>query len=446
MKKIRLSPIEKVKTAVIAVLTVTMLALAAFYIGGSQFYTGGAAINSGEMPSGAVAAGENAPNLKSVYEQGLLRASFAGIRFDEHGGGSYSTEPAANNLLDFSLDGIHTLLSYSAKISQSSKEDFEAATDGGRFICISLISPLPYQIIYALSGEYVAPASYENAISADTLMIVFDRNCNASLYMRDGEKYYVSFGEYTYDDAELAVMASDSRLYGFEIANGIPISETSPLAQTISVKSPELCSYDELALLLDALEYTGNETVTLATTESYSIVAPHGVLSASSDRILYTAENEGGIPISSFHGSSKSELDIDINDILLASVSLAQKICKTFEQSTYNMYLDGFYHGDDTYTIVFGATEDGIPLSGEKYPHLVRLTVSGGRFKSIDTRLILIEKSGLPFSPFSSAWEYRHAAKSASVSSIGLRYNIDEIPLTEQNAAWYYTGERQGAR
>ena len=265
MDKIRHSPIEKVKTVIIATLTVTMLALAAFYIGGSQVYTGGAAINAGDMPSGAVAAGENAPKSQAIYEKELLKTSFAGIRFDGIGGGAYPTEPAASDLVDFSLEGIHALLSSSAKISQSGKEEFEAATSSDRFICISLISPLPYQIVYALSGEYSSPASYENAISVETLMIAFDENCNATLYMRDGEEYYVSIGEHTYDDAELAVIASDSRLHGFEVANGIPISESSPLVQAISLNEPKLCDYEELDVLLDVLEDTGKETSTLAT-------------------------------------------------------------------------------------------------------------------------------------------------------------------------------------
>ena len=103
MEKIKLSPIEKAKTAVIAILTVTMLALAALYIGGSQFYTGGAASNVGEMPSGAVTVGETAPKFTAVYEKELLKASFAGIQFNGEGGGAYACEPAASDLLNFSL-------------------------------------------------------------------------------------------------------------------------------------------------------------------------------------------------------------------------------------------------------------------------------------------------------------------------------------------------------
>ena len=161
------------------------------------------------------------------------------------------------------------------------------------------------------------------------------------------------------------------------------------------------------------------------------------------EQILYTAETEGGIQLSSFLGNSKSELDLDVHDVLVATVSLAEKLCNTFPQSTQDMYVDGFYQSDDTYTVVFGVAEGGIPLGGEKHPYLMRVTVSGGRFKSIDTRLLTVEKSGLQFSPFSSAWEYRHAAKNAAVHSIGLRYNIDSLPISELIAAWYYTGERQ---
>lgn len=442
MEKIKQKPIETVKTVIIAILTVSMLALAAVYIGGSQFAKGSAAITAKDLSAGAVAVGESAPNQVSVYEKNLLRVSYIGIRYGDMGGGAYATEQAADDLLSFSLDGLHALLSSTAKMREATADEWEQAINKSRYICLSLLSPLPYQIIYALSGEYLAALGSSNAVSPETLMLSFDEWGKTSLYMRDGDKYYLSEADFTVKPAELVAMASDSRLYDFEVTDGIPVSESSPLVQTLSLSVPETTDSDKIYELLTLFGYSATDAQPMATANTVNIVAPHGNLLISESKIVYTAASEGGIPITAYLDNSKSELDIDMQDVLLASVSLTESLCTVTSSDKLNVYLEGFYRKDDVYTAVFGALDSGIPISGDTYPHLAKITVQSGRLSSVEFLPLTAEKSGYSFSPFSSAWEYRYASKNAKITSIGLRYNVSVLPASGLGAAWYYTGER----
>lgn len=449
MDKIRQKPIEKLKTVIIAFLTVTMLALAALYIGGSQFSQNSAAINSVDMPNGAVAAGDDAPLQTSVYEKNLLAVSFIGIRYGSLGGGSYMTEQAARDLFEFTTEPLHALLSSSAAVSEVGAKEFADAVSKNRYICLSLVSALPYQIVYALSGEYIAPLGSETAINPETLLISFDEEGNATLYMREKETYYAAVGDCTLSLSELSAMASDSRLYDFEIKDGMALSENAPLVQTLSLLQPDILEGGELQKVLSLLDYGGIEGQPSAASDMYTVVAPHGNLHIGDGKIIYTATDEGGIGISSFLDIEKSELDIALYDILLSSVSLVEELRESVGKaggSTLDVYLDGFYQNDDVYTIIFGVAESSVPLSGSGFPYLAKITVQGGKFKSVEFNFISAERSGYALSPFSSAWEYRHASKTANVSSISLRYYIDALPLSELSAAWYFTGERTVAK
>ena len=121
MEIIKAKPIEVFKNIIIALLTASMLVLAGLYIGGSQFATDNAAINTVDMPDGAVALGNDAPKTVAIYEKDLLSISFAAI--DYHGGGgAYGTMAAARDLFAFAKEPIHELLSSGAKISKSSED------------------------------------------------------------------------------------------------------------------------------------------------------------------------------------------------------------------------------------------------------------------------------------------------------------------------------------
>ena len=445
MEKIKQKPIEKIKTVVIATLTFTMLALAALYIGGSQFSQSNAAINALDMPNGAVPAGEDAPLQTSVYEKNLLAVSFIGIRCGALGGGAHGCETAASDLFEFACEPLHTLLSSKSTVKEIAKEEFDAGA-GERYICVSLVSPLPYQVVYALSGEYGAPFGSERAISPQFLLLSFDEDGTAALYMRDGESYYKATGDCTLSPAELAAMASDTRLHSFEITDGIPLTDSAPLVQVLSLSDVEALYGGELQSVLSLLGYDSTPSQPLTASSTFTTVAPHGTLEVGGGKVVYTASDEGGIGISSFLDIAKSELDISLYDVLLSSVTLVEKLQKAAGEaggSMLEVYLDGFYQNEDSYTIIFGIAESAVPISGDALSHLAKITVQSGKFKSIEFSLITAERSGYQVSPFSSAWEYGYASKSARVSSMGLRYRVDSLPANEIDVAWYFT--REGA-
>ncbi|MBQ8836289.1 MAG: hypothetical protein IJ002_02115 [Clostridia bacterium] len=441
MEKIKQKPIEKIKTVIIAVLIVTMLALACLYIGGAQFSGAGAAINAQDMPLGAVPAGEDAPKQTAVYEKNLLSFSFIGIRCGENGGGAYATEQAARDLFEIALEPLHALLSSSSTVEKIDSEQFESAAAGEKYICISLTSALPYQIIYALSGEYSAPFGSDRAISPSTLLISFDEGGNASLYMRTKDACYKSAGNCTFSLSELSAMASDARLYDFELSDGVAYSETVPMARTLTLSRSDTLANGALESILSLLDFGTSGTQPMAMADIYTAVAPHGNLHIGDGKVVYTAASEGGISLSSFLSAAKSDLDISLYDVLLSSVSLVESLSRAV-QNPLDIYIDGFYRSDDVYTIVFGASENTVPLSGDAFPYLAKVTAEGGKLKSAEFYMLSADRSNYSVSPFSSAWEYRHASKSAKITTMGLRYHVDKLPANELAAAWYCTGER----
>ena len=207
MEKIKAKPIEIFKNIIIAILTVTMLLLAGLYIGGSQFMSNRGAINTVDMPNSSVTVGTDAPERSSLYKKDLLAVSYAAISCSG-GGGAYGNEPAARDLFDFAAEPIHSLLGSSATIEKTTKSAFENALSNGRYIFFSLAAPLPYQVIYALSGEYLAPAGNDEAISSDTLLLSFSTDGKTALYLKNGEKYYLASADYRISLAEAAAMAN----------------------------------------------------------------------------------------------------------------------------------------------------------------------------------------------------------------------------------------------
>ncbi|MBQ5390415.1 MAG: hypothetical protein IIU58_05860, partial [Clostridia bacterium] len=357
MEKVKITLFERVKTILITCLTLTMLLLAGIYIGGAQFSGGSTAIRTADLPSGAVALGKDAPNHLPIYQKELLPVSFAGIRYGGEGGGTYGTEQAASALFDFAAAPIHASLGKGASLTEISADDYAAAFQGN-FIFLDLLSPLPYQMLYALTGEYVAPAGSDTAINADRLLLVCADNEKILLYLSDGKRFYAANGNVSLKHAELSAMANDSRLFDFSVTpSGIAICAGSPHAAelTLLASAPDAAQYAGILTLLGYNPDAGIATV--ADSVSIQAVAPHGTLHISDTALTYTAARDSGIPISDFLEIAKSELDIDMYDILQASVSLAEQlraIAPLAFGGEGKLHLRGFYREDDTFTVELG--------------------------------------------------------------------------------------------
>lgn len=445
MKKIKQKPFENFKTVLIVLLVITMLILASFYIGGTQFLTSNSALNAQDMPVGSVEAGGEIPDSVTVYEKNLLLMSYIGVRCEGVGGGAYGSELAADDLFEFAREPLHYLLSSSVNVQKSSAEEFEEALSGDRYICIEFVSALPYQILYSLTGEYNAPFGSDSAINPKTVLISVDADGKATLYMYCEDEVYSAKSDYILRPSELLAMASDSRLGSFFVADGIMLSESAPLVQTLSMSKAIINDINELNGLLSLLDYDSLDGDKVSQNR-YTFVAPHGTLSLRYGKLSYIAGSESGIPMSLFLDSSKSDLDMDINDVLLSTVSLTEQMRAAASGamgSTLDVYLDGFYRKDDVYTVEFVFCEDGIPVFGEGLNCFAKVMVQGGRLKELDVNLVSAEKSGYTYSPFSSAWEYRYALTGAEIESVCLRYDIVSLPCDGLGASWYYTGERK---
>lgn len=436
MKNYQHSFARKLQTIAAVILTLSMLLLAGIYISGSQRTSGGVAINNQLLPDGWVAVGDTPVIGKAVYEKGLMPVSFAAIDLGGKGGGAYGNEAVAKALLDFSLESVHSCLSGGAAIEAVTAEEFGAALETN-YIFLDLLTSLPYQMIYALSGEYISVAGSENAVSADRLVLSFLEGTKAMLFLSDGESFYKSNTAADIRYFEIYALANDSRLGSAVISSiGIPHSSVSPMISSITVTAQSEIAADKREKILDMF---GFDTETTADSTA-AAVAPHGSMRITPSNAVYIASQDSGIEVSDFLEEAKEALDIGIYDILLASVEFCERLRDMMpEISGGELYLSGFYRDGDTYTITVNLASESVALGGEGYPHFARFTVQGGRFKSIRVSLLQIEKNSYSDTCFPSEWQYAHASKTHTLRTLRLVYNIGLVTPGEIQSAWYFT-------
>lgn len=449
MEKVKHRALERIKTILITLLTVSMLVLAVIYIGGARFSAGSTAIKTAPLPEGAVALGEDAPTTLPIYQKGLLPVSFAGIRYGGEGGGAYGTEQAATALLEFAAEPIHLCLSQGSALTSVSAADYAAAAEGN-FICLNFLSALPYQMLYALTGEGTTAAGSDTAISADRVLLSFTASGKTTVYLSDGTSFYAADSGITVKPSELAAMANDSRLADFSVTeNGIALSTAAPYAPKISLDAASLdaTQYAEVLTLLGYKPEAGISAASVSDDDfTGTAVAPHGTVRASSHGLTYTAARDSGIAISDFLDIAKSELDIDMYDILQASISLAEQL-RAIAPATLGgegkLFLRGFYREEDnTFTVLLGLYTDGIEIRGDTYPYFAKIEVQNGMFVSLHFRFAVLTKNSYSGALFPSLWQYNYAAKNASVRTLRLCYRTEELPAENLDPSWYFTGEK----
>lgn len=446
MEKVKHSVPERIKTILITLLTLSMLVLAVIYIGGARFSAGSTAIKAADLPEGTVPLGQDAPTKQPIYAKELLPVSYAGIRYGSDGGGAYGTEQAAMALLDFAAEPIHACLSHGAAITAVTAADYAAAAKEN-FICLNFLSPLPYQMLYALTGEMSAAAGSDTAISADRVLLSFTASGKATLYLSDGTSFYAADAGITVKPSELAAMAHDSRLTDFSVTeNGIAVSAASPHASKLSLSAASLDAV-QYAEVLTLLGYKSEAGISAVSDDAFTgtAVAPHGTMHTEPGILTYTAARDSGIAISDFLDTAKSELDIDMYDILTASIALAEQLRAITPEALGGegkLYLEGFYREDDTFTVLLGLYTDGIRIGGNAYPYFAKLTVQNGMFKGMDLRFVSLTKNSYTGTLFPSLWQYNYAVKSAAVNTLHLCYRAEELPAESLDASWYFTGEK----
>lgn len=435
----RRSPLRNIMTVAVVFLTAVMLFLAAFYIGVTQFSRGGAAISLDEMPSGNVSVGSSYTENTPVYKKGLLPVSYAAILFGGKGGGVNGSEDAAKAVFDFAAEPIHASLSSEATFEKISENEFMSATYGDHLF-LDFLSALPYQILYALTGEYASAARSEDAISIDRIILSFPKSDSAKLFFSDGESFYTSDKLCYVNRLEALALAGDSRLSAFELnAHGVPSSSATPMLSQISAYLPAAFSSGETEKLFSLFGYDETRA------QVAEAVAPHGTMRLTDVGLVFSGAAEGGLPVSDFLPSPKNALDITVYDVLIGSVALTESITDAAESALSGAmpFLKGFYRDGDTYTVIFGATCDSVEIRGETYPFFAKITVKGGRFADVFINFLAVEKVGHPLPVFHSEWQYAHASESADLNSLRLSYNLSLLPTKELSPAWYFTKNTQ---
>lgn len=439
--KIKKSFGRRFATFLTVILTVSMLLLAAIYIGGTQFAAEGSAISLEKNPDGTVSVGGTYGENTPVYEKGLLPVSFAAIMYGGRGGGAYGGEDSAKALLEFASKLLHTCLEAGAQFREINKDAFLSATYGD-FLYLDFLSSLPYQMLYALTGENTSAARNDDALNIDRAILVFQAGATAMLCFSDGERFFTSDIAAEVNHSELSSLAGDSRLSPFTINEyGVPTSTATAMLPYLSLNAEANFTEEEISKIYSLLGYT------YSTQSAYdSAVATHGTLRVTPTRLVFSASKDGGISVSDFLADEKNLLDVGIYDILLSSVALCEGLTASSEQilSGADLFLESFYREDDVYTLIFGACSDSVKIHGTAYPHFAKITVQGGRFRSIEIRFLRSVKDSFSYPLFSSAWQYSHASESATVYTLRPMYRVSLLPSKEVQPAWFFTGEKTG--
>ncbi len=441
MEKIKQKPLETVKNIIISILTLSMLLLSVAYIGGSQFFKRKAAIVSEDMPTGSAKVGNALTSASDIYKKNLLCVSYAAIRYGEKGGGAHGGEAAAKALFDFALEHIHSMLSSSSTLIEASSSN--AVTDKN-YIYISLASSLPYQVIYTLSGEYIGAAQSDLPIDADKLILTFDANGEATLYLSNGISTYTSSATSSISLPEAAALSGDSRLSDFFLTeNLIAVSKSQSSASRLTLSADAALTKEQRDAILSCLGYNPESIKsTAAENEYFSTVSPLGTLDISSTAICYTAASDNGIPLSKFMPQSKDAASIGFYDILIASVNLVETIKDTAPQNlggSLSLYLHGIYRESDIYTVVLGLFDGSASIMGEAYPYFAKLTVRDGMLWGLDMRFLKAQRSGYMSTLFPAEWNYLHAITKAPLLSFKLVYDLPSLPMEEIIPEWHYT-------
>lgn len=431
---------EKFKTAVVALLLLLMLLFAVFFIGRSQFSDGGAASSRISLPAGAIKTGEEPHKQTVLYDRGLLLAEFAAVSFDGMRGGAFGSD-VPETIFAFAKPLIHEALSSGATLAETSVSTLEEATDGN-FICLRLPSALPYQVIYALTGEAERAAAADTAVSASFLLLSFDDAGAGRLYLADGEVCFVSDAALSTRPAALSQLAENEALGDFRFfENLLPVCDSPVPAFPISVSdgASRQLTEDVGDRLLYLFGFNPDRNDALAA----EVVEPHGSFLIDDACIRYTASSDGGISATKLLSGGKDESEIDIYDLLDAAVNLLDRVNAPDPASfggAATIFLKGVYKDGDSYKIVFGMAYDGIEIAGDAVPYFAVLSAKNGAFSAVEVRRLHVARGALRRTLFPSAWQYAHASRYAGeggLHNLRLLYSVDALPNEECVASWY---------
>lgn len=431
---------EKCKTAFLCLLIVLMLAAAGIYIGGAQFSHSGAADVRTPLPSGAVPVGADAPDSRSLAESGLLAPEAVVVSAAGQVAGAFADDiPEAATALAYPL--IHAALGGDATLTETTRETVLAAA-AGNYLFLRLRDALPYQLLYALTGDVEKAASAALACSADALLLAFDADGTGRLYLVSEDTCFVSDKPLSARTDALTMLVNDGKMADATLTRQlVPLGSAPHTAFPITVEQGEAhpLSAEAWRALLMLFDFNPDRYRTAAQT----VVEPHGSLSVSAVRADFTASQDGGIPIASFLETGKDARDIDIYDILTAASAVVRRL-RDIDADNFGgdatPYLKSFCREENGYTLTFGLCYDGIALAGEGVAPFLTLTASGGMFTAATVRRLCVSRAGPALTLFSAAWQYTAAARAADADGLHrlcLLYRVDTLPSEACDAAWY---------
>ena len=430
------------RSILIFLLVVSMLTMAALYIGAARTQNGAAAYTREKLPAGVRSRGAPDGAATENAATDFLGVAFAAVGCDGKGGYAYADEDAAKKLIAFAAPLLSEILSESSTAALQDPDVFFAA-QGGDFVLLRLHTPLPMAALGVLCGQSAA-ATAVRGLLADTLLLSFDKNGGAALSVTDGRTCCTFDGAAPEKRTVLAALAGAESLHPYTL-----VSPTLFLPTEAPTLSPVLLTATDFAAtlseesvysLFSTFGFNPEKLAPRRTADGVSTVEPQGQMEIASDRITYLAAEGSALPLDEFCTPGENEL----SSLVAASAGLFERIQNAAKTRLYGdaeLYLAALGETDGVYTLHFGLTVDGVPVLCDGNAIFAALTADENGITLVSVFPAALTRAHLRATRFAADWQYAHAAQKGGITDFALLYDLPaasgEAETGPVEAEWY---------
>ncbi len=459
--------IEKIKSLILTLLLISLIALVAVYVGGTRFYESVAA--KGQL-------GSDFDKLWSVQSDvspegldfsrllpefiGYKQASSSELRASV---GHYDSISALYKLAKPCILELFGKDSLCRQLSQTDgKARFGAAMKSSEFIFLRYHTPVLYQIIYAYAADQLTVSEDDVATGISgsigayvrDLIILPDKDFAAKRYVayacdKDGNYYEFRPNEHfvssEFDISQLSGGGLAIAEYNFKFAEDERFIGAQPFvggveAACISLEPSEFTDENVRTELIRLFEYNLDKLDGYADNDSYVYVDTHSQLRIGSDTVSFythdaTDENSlRGISIESLLGYTVSDAS-GLFDKLTAIDTLIRRLESISEGlvgGEASLCLGDVYSDDALLVVEYFLTYNGIRIGTEPYLRAVltektlcELVIHPVTIRALDTAEFSLPSAFV----FEKLDKMGKLGENAEIDSISLRYG-------ERQADW----------
>lgn len=418
-------------------LVLSMLTMAALYIGAARTSSTSAARLHEKLPSGVRVRGAQERAGADVGAAGWLGVADAAVGCDGNGGYAFAEEDMAKKLYAFAAPLISAILSESPTAT-AMQADAAAQALSGDFVRLDLYTPLPIHAIGLLVGT---AKNCGVDVLADALILSFDAAGRAVLYAAAGDDIYLFDGAAAENRTTLAALAGAEALHPYtSVAHALFLPKAAPTLSPISLSRSDITTAmteTEIRLLFTLFGFNPEKQAPRRGADGISTVEPQGQMEISNEKIQYLAAEGSALPLSDLVGTA---------DGAAAVFSAAAELLRRVEALTNphlfgdaKLYLAAVGRTGGVYTLQFGLSADGVPILLDGDAIFLTLTATEDGVTAVNIRPCTVTRAPTRTTRFAADWQYAHAARRGDVLDFALLYAVqsgtDAPTLTE--AEWY---------